>query len=296
MPDESADIVILGHIAKDEIEVDGINRPSLGGAVYYGGIAGSHMGLKITIITRMMKEDFQILDIFKKNGIRFYANPSQETSGLKNIYSSSNMEFRSYKPLGFAGLFTKEEIPDLKTRFFVIGPIIAGEIDLEVLEYLKGKYPENLCLDMQGFIRFRNKSEVYYSSLTHKEKKEIISKVKILKLDQVEAEILTNQESIEVAAKELIKYGPTEVLITHEKGLSVFLSKSSYFSPWKNKNSIGRTGRGDTAFISYLGSRLTRSPEQSVRFSAALTSIKLEIPGPFNLPLFQVEKLLKKEY
>ncbi|MHA2132149.1 MAG: carbohydrate kinase family protein, partial [Promethearchaeota archaeon] len=143
---------------------------------------------------------------------------------------------------------------------------------------------------------FRNKSEVYYSSLTHKEKKEIISKVKILKLDQVEAEILTNQESIEVAAKELIKYGPTEVLITHEKGLSVFLSKSSYFSPWKNKNSIGRTGRGDTAFISYLGSRLTRSPEQSVRFSAALTSIKLEIPGPFNLPLFQVERLLKKEY
>ncbi|MHA2008425.1 MAG: hypothetical protein ACW980_13985 [Promethearchaeota archaeon] len=281
MPDESADIVILGHIAKDEIEVDGINRPSLGGAVYYGGIAGSHMGLKITIITRMMKEDFQILDIFKKNGIRFYANPSQETSGLKNIYSSSNMEFRSYKPLGFAGLFTKEEIPDLKTRFFVIGPIIAGEIDLEVLEYLKGKYPENLCLDMQGFIRFRNKSEVYYSSLTHKEKKEIISKVKILKLDQVEAEILTNQESIEVAAKELIKYGPTEVLITHEKGLSVFLSKSSYFSPWKNKN---------------LGSRLTRSPEQSVRFSAALTSIKLEIPGPFNLPLHQVESLLKEEY
>ena len=51
MTDGSADIVILGHFAMDEIEVDGISHPSLGGAVYYGGIAGSHMGLKITIIT-----------------------------------------------------------------------------------------------------------------------------------------------------------------------------------------------------------------------------------------------------
>ncbi len=293
---ESADIVILGHIAKDIIEVDGVSYTSLGGAVYYGGIAGSHMGLKITIITRLRKEDFEFLSVFKKNGVKYYVYPSEETSGLKNIYSSKNMEFRSYEPLGFAGLFKKEEIININSKFFVIGPITAGEVDLELLKHLKTKYPENLCLDMQGFIRFRDNKKVFYSPLTLKEKKEIISNINVLKVDQTEAEVLTDQKNIKTAAKNLLKFGPREILITHEDGISIFGNNFSYSFSWKNKSSLGRTGRGDTAFISYLGSRIKKNPEQSLKFAAALTSLKLETPGPFNLPRNQVETLIKKEY
>ena len=297
MNNESVDIVILGHIAKDIIEVDGTSLSSIGGAVYYGGSAGSHMGLKIAVITKLKEEDYLILDVFKKNGINYYVSPSEETSGLRNIYSSKNMEFRVYKPLGFAGLFKKVEIPDLKSppKFFVIGPIIAGEVDLELLKYIKSRY-NNICLDMQGFTRFRDNEKVFYSPLTLKEKKQILSNTSVLKLDQTEAEVLTGHQNINGAGKELIEFGPNEILITHEKGISVFLSDKSFFFPWKNKSSLGRTGRGDTAFISYLGSRITKSPEQSLKFAAALTSLKLEIPGPFNLPLNQVEILIKKEY
>lgn len=207
------------------------------------------------------------------------------------------MEFREYKPLGFAGLFNKDEIIDtLRPKFFVIAPILAGEVDLELLDYLKSKYPENLCLDIQGFIRFRNDSSVYYSPLSLKERNKVISNISILKLDQTEAEVLTKQQNINIAAKELLHIGPREILITHEKGISVFISNESYHFPWKNKNSIGRTGRGDTAFISYLGSRLKKNPEESLKFAAALTSLKLETPGPFDLPLNQVEKLIKEQY
>ncbi|TKJ19194.1 MAG: hypothetical protein CEE43_16120 [Promethearchaeota archaeon Loki_b32] len=293
---ESADIVILGHIAKDIIEIDGKSHDSLGGAVYYGGVAGSHMGLKITVITRLNEEDFDILNVFKKNGINYYAYPSEQTSGLKNIYSSKNMEYRDYEPLGFAGLFRKEEIPEINTKFFVIGPIIAGEVDLELLEYAKSKYPRNLCLDIQGFMRFRKNGRVFYSTLSQKEKKQTISNINVLKLDQTEAEILTNQKTIASAAKNLIQFGAKEILITHERGISIFTLTKSFFFPWKNTSSMGRTGRGDTAFISYLGSRITKDPEQSLKFAAALTSLKLEAPGPFNLPLYQVESLIKKEY
>lgn len=290
-------IVILGHLARDIIEVDGNSYTSLGGSVYYGGIAGSHMGLRMSIITRLRKEDFPFLEIFKKNGIKYYAYPSEETSGLRNIYSSKNMEFREYRPLGFAGLFKKGEIIDnLNPEFFVVAPIIAGEIDLELLEYLKGKYPLNLCLDIQGFIRFREGTRVFYKSLSLKEKKKIISNISVLKLDQTEAEVLTNQKDISSAAKELITFGSKEILITHEEGISVYTSNKSYNFPWKNRNSMGRTGRGDTAFISYLGSRITKNSDQSLKFAAALTSLKLETPGPYNLPLHQVENLIKEEY
>ncbi|MFW9875051.1 MAG: PfkB family carbohydrate kinase [Candidatus Thorarchaeota archaeon] len=297
MTNIATDIVILGHLAKDIIVVDGHSYTSLGGAVYYGGIAGSHMGLKILIITRLKEEDFPFLEIFKKNGINYYAYPSEETSGLKNIYSSENMEFREYRPLGFAGLFKRKEIIDkLNPKFFVVAPIIAGEVDLDLLEYLKGKYPLNLCLDIQGFIRFRDKTRVFYKSLSLKEKKRIIAKIHVLKLDQTEAEVLTNQKEISAAAKELITFGPKEILITHKEGISVYTSNKSYSFLWKNKYSTGRTGRGDTAFISYLGSRIIKSPEESLKFAAALTSLKLEIPGPYNLPLHQVENLIKEQY
>ena len=294
---ESVDIVILGHIAKDIIEVDGTSLSSIGGAVYYGGIAGSHMGLKIAVITKLKEAEYPILDAFKKNGINYYVSPSEETSGLRNIYSSKNMEFRVYKPLGFAGLFKKVEIPDFKSppKFFVIGPIIAGEVDLELLEYIKSRY-SNICLDIQGFTRFRDNEKVFYSPLTLKEKKQILSNTSVLKLDQTEAEVLTGHQKVNDAGKELIEFGPNEILITHEKGISIFLTDKSFFFPWKNKSSLGRTGRGDTAFISYLGSRITKNPEKSLKFAAALTSLKLEIPGPFNLPLNQVEILIKKEY
>jgi len=291
-----SDIAIIGHFAKDIIEIDGVSKSALGGSVFYGGIAGSRMGLKVAIITRLKSEDFPDLDIFDKNNIKYFANPAKETSGIKNIYLSQNMEFRRYEPLGFAGAFTKEEIPQINTKYFVIGPILAGEIDLELLEYLSEIYSGKLGLDIQGFIRGLKDNKIQYYDLTKKEKAEIISKVNYLKVDTTEAKVLTNLSSIPKAAKQLNKLGPKEVLITHEEGVSVRVNNNSYFFPWKNKRSIGRTGRGDTAFISYLGSRITKNPEESLRFSAALTSLKMESIEPFSLPLSRVEKLIKEEY
>jgi len=291
-----SDIVILGHIAKDIIEIDGVSKPSLGGAVYYGSIAGSHMGLKISVITRLKRNDYPILDIFNKNGINYFATPSEETSGLKNIYSSKNLEFREYESLGFAGLFKQEEIPEINTKFFVIGSIIAGEIDSGLLTYLSERYQNKLCLDIQGFIRVRKDGNAGYRNLSQKEKEDILSKVDYLKTDQKEAEILTHQDNIEQATKELREFGPKEILVTHEKGITINASDDIYHFPWKNKLTLGRTGRGDTAFISYLGARITRNAEESLKFSTALTSLKLESPGPFMLPLNVVENLIKKEY
>lgn len=291
-----SDIVILGHLARDIIEVDGKSHKSLGGAVYYGGIAGAHIGLKVAIITKLKKEDFTFLNVFKKKGIKCFASPSEQTSGLKNIYSSENFEHREYEPLGFAGIFEKQEILDFITKYFVIGGILAGEVDLELLNHIFSKYPEKLCLDIQGFIRKIENKKVFYEPLSVEEKEAILSKIKILKVDQREARVLTNQKDINRASRELVELGPEEVLVTHQKGITVNASGDIYFFPWKNKTALGRTGRGDTAFISYLGARLSKPPEEALKFSAALTSLKLELPGPFSLPLYQVEKLIKEAY
>ena len=296
-----ADIAILGHIAKDIIEIDGKSTSAIGGAVYYGAVAGAHMGLKIAVITRLNKEDFSILNEFTKYGIKFFAYPSTtKTSGLRNIYSSKNMEYRQCKPLGFAGLFKKEEIPEnLDVKYFVLAPIIAGEIDLPLLNHLYDKYPGKICMDLQGFLREISEiDEINYRTLSQSEIQGILSKVNIVKLDHAEAKALTNNNEVTIkeAAEFALKFGPKEVLITHAKGISVFTNTSSYFFPWKYKQIKGRTGRGDTSFISYIGLRITKNPEESLKFAAALTSLKLENQGPFTLPLNYVEKLIKEEY
>lgn len=291
-----SDIAILGHIAKDIIEVDGKVTESLGGTVYYGGIAGSHMGLRISIITLLKAEDFSILEIFKKNGIQYFAYPSNETSGLWNIYSSKNLEFRDYKSLGFAGLFKKENIPDINPKFFVIGSIIAGEIDFQLLEFLSEKFKGRLALDIQGFIRIRKNDKIDYEKLSKREIETILTSISYLKIDQKEAKVLTNHNNINDSLTDLSSYGLKEIIATHEKGISLYALGDIFFYPWKNKSIMGRTGRGDTAFISYLGSRISKSPKESLKFSTAMTSLKLETPGPFNLTLFEVDNFIRMNF
>ncbi len=297
MKSNSPDIVIIGHLAKDIIEIDGVSYNSLGGAVYYGGIAGRNMDLNISIITRLKKSDYNLLEIFDNNKIQYYVSPSEETTGLRNIYSSKNMEFRVYKPLGFAGSFKKEELPKFERppKYFLVGPIVASEIDIDLLKHIKKKY-RNVCLDIQGFIRFIDHIKVFYSPLSLEEKNEIISNINVIKLDQTEAKILTGYEDISKAAKDIAGFGPKEILITHEKGVSLYTSNKMYTFQWKSKSLLGRTGRGDTAFVSYLGARINKDPEESLKFAAALTSLKLEKPGPYNLPIYKVEEFIKKKY
>jgi sugar/nucleoside kinase (ribokinase family) len=51
---------------------------------------------------------------------------------------------------------------------------------------------------------------------------------------------------------------------------------------------VGRTGRGDTTFAAYLARRNDHGVSESLKFAAALVSIKMETPGPFQGSLADV--------
>lgn len=297
-PDKlEADIVLLGDISKDIIIIKDMSRETVGGAVYYGGIAASHMGLKALVITKLREKDKDLLKDFDKYGVKYIANPSEVTTSIRNTYISEDMEYRTCElHSDFIGLFRKEEIPEVETKYFIICPLLAGEVDIELLEYLYNRYPGKICMDIQGFVRVSEGKKIDFCNLSKEDKEIILPKVEILKTDHAEAKTLTNKENIEEAANELAKMGPKEILLTHEDGISLYINKKLFSYPWKNRQIKGRTGRGDTAFVAYIGSRITKTPVESLKFAAALTSLKIENPGPFLLPLTQVENLIKKEY
>jgi len=289
------DIMMLGHFAKDLLVVGGPGRISSGGGVYYGSIALRRLGLRVAVVTRLHPDDFGRLDELYEEGVQVFATPAAETSGIANYYNPEDLDRRVCKPLGFAGSFRQEEIPPLEARTYAAVPIIAGEVDMALLQELARRGP--VALDVQGFVRFRDHSgpEPALVSRPWAEMAQGLSLVTYLKVDLAEAELLTGQSDLRVAAHQLAAYGPREIMLTESSGVTVLADGRLYQAPFTPRSLAGRTGRGDTCFASYLGMRLMASPDEATRVAAAVTTLKLERPGPWRGSRAEVQQLLQGE-
>jgi sugar/nucleoside kinase (ribokinase family) len=291
----NVDIMIIGHFARDELVVDGQSEISSGGAVYYGSVALRRMGLRVAIVTRLHPGDFPRLEEVKQEGVEVFATPAPETSGIANYYDSADMERRVCRPLGFAGPFQPQDIPDLPARIYFVGPIIAGEVDLALLKAIAARGP--VALDVQGFVRVREGGPSTGSgqALVFRQweaMEEGLAQVTYLKVDRAEAELLTGKTDLKSAARQLAGYGPREIVLTQSSGVTVLADGHVYQAPFTPRSLAGRTGRGDTCFATYLGKRLSGSPEEATCFAAAVTTLKQEQPGPWRGTVEDVQALI----
>jgi len=298
------DIMMIGHFAKDKLVVDGTSEVASGGAVYYGSVALRRIGVSVAVVTRLHPDDFPLLDELKQEEVQVFATPAPETSGIENSYNSADMERRICKLLGFAGPFWREEIPDLSARVYLITPVIAGEVDLSLLRWLSARGP--VGLDVQGFVRVcedgrpsaalrRAQDTSSGQALVFRQWPEMaegLAHVTYLKVDRAEAELLTGQTDLQVAARQLAAYGPREVVVTQSSGVTVYAGGQVYEAPFTPRSLAGRTGRGDTCFAIYVGKRLSAPVEEACRFAAAVTTLKQEQPGPWRGTLDNVAVLL----
>ena len=279
--DPGVDILMIGHIAVDQIVVDGQSETATGGGVYYGGMALRQLGISVAVATRLHPRDFPRLEEMRDAGIRVYATAAEETSGIENTYRSANMETRQTRALGFAGAFRPEDIPDLPARVVMISPIIAGEVDLPLLARLARRGP--VALDVQGFVRVRVGEDLVFRPWA--EMAEGLRHVTYLKVDHAEAEHLTGLSAPAEAAARLAAYGPREVVLTRSEGVLVWAEGEVHRAPFTPRSLVGRTGRGDTCFSTYVGWRLDHGAAEAARLAGAVTTLKQERPGPWPGPL-----------
>ncbi len=281
------DVMMLGHFARDRLVVDGQGEIVSGGGVYYGSVALRHLGIGVAVVTRLHPDHFPLLDELRREGVDVYATPASETSGIENIYDSADMERRICKPLGFAGSIRPQDVPDLWAQVYVAASIIAGEIDLALLKALARRGP--VALDVQGFVRVRDGGDLVFRQWPDME--EGLAQVTYLKVDRAEAELLTGQTNLELAARQLTEYGPSEIVVTQSSGVTVLADGCLYQAPFTSRSLSGRTGRGDTCFAAYLGCRLTEPPAQATRLAGAVTSLKQEKPGPWRGSLADLQQI-----
>jgi sugar/nucleoside kinase (ribokinase family) len=282
------DLFIIGHFARDRIIVDGVAETASGGGVYYGSIALRRQGLEVAVATRLHKDDFRWLAELEREGIHVFASAASETSGIENRYDSRNMERRVCRPLGFAGGFRVKDLPPVSAHVYVAAPIIAGEIDLAILEEMARRGP--VALDIQGFVRVWSGGELVFRPWP--DLAAGLGLVTYLKADQAEAELLTGETDMAAAAAKLATYGPAEVLLTHSAGVTVWEGGQIHVAPFTSRSLAGRTGRGDTCFCTYLGQRLSKPAGEATAIAAAVTTLKQEQPGPWRGSMADVDRLL----
>lgn len=283
------DIATIGHFAVDKItSVDGKTVTAHGGAVYYGGISLARLGYKVVVVTRLHRDDFPRLNEIRDAGVDVFATEAPETAGMENIFLSEDCDKRVCKSLGFAGAFTVEELPEIDASLYLVIPILAGEVDLPLLEAVAARGP--VGLDVQGFVRFAEADDVVFRDWPQKATG--LRGVRYLKMDDTEAQVLTGLTDLRAAAREIAAYGVKEVLVTYKDGVLVYAGGSFYTGDFTPARVLGRTGRGDTCFTTYCAKRLSMEPAEACRYAAAVTSLKMENPGPFRRTLEEVERKL----
>jgi sugar/nucleoside kinase (ribokinase family) len=275
-------LLTIGHVSKDLIRVDGRTETMLGGAVYYNGVALRQLDLSVAVVTQLGSEDFPLLEELRREGIQVFASPAAKTTTVKTTYNSAGMDQRQS--------FEVATIPNIWARIYAVIPIIAGEVDLDLIEMLAARGP--VALDVQGFVRFMHARELVYRQWP--EMKAGLSHVTYLKVDRTEAELLTGLTDPIRAAHSLAAYGPREIVITQSSGVTVLADGQIYQAPFTPRSLAGRTGRGDTCFATYLGRRFTDSPEEATQWAGAITTLKQEKPGPWDGNMAAVEAILSR--
>ncbi|MGC8962991.1 MAG: PfkB family carbohydrate kinase [Candidatus Bipolaricaulaceae bacterium] len=283
------DVLAIGHIDKGRVVVGGKAQNIAGGAVHFGGMVLLALGLRVGVVTRLAKEDLDLLSELRDAGALLYPVFVPETTAIENVIPDPNSDQRRCFRRGFAGTFRPEDLPPVEARLYYLGTIITDEINLPFLRFVAQRGP--VALDAQGCLRKLIGDELVTDGWDWVD--EALPLVQFLKVDDKEARALTGEEGIHRAAEILGRKGPKEVVLTHRNGVLVWAQGEIFEAPFKPKSLAGRTGRGDTCFSAYLGRRLLGdSPKEATRFAAALTTLKLERPGPFRSPLDEVYRLL----
>jgi sugar/nucleoside kinase (ribokinase family) len=290
------DITFIGHMCYDEIIPFG-GKPHIapGSAVLCGAMVAPRIGKKVAAVVKMAKKDEHILQPMKDAGVDTFLIPSEETTYSRVFHYSANVDERKLTLVKSAGFITIDDVPKLNSTCVHLAGISDTEFDMALMKGLKSR-GYSLSVDFQSFVRHVTPVTHEIQFIDAEGKKDIAAMMDKLKLDVVEARILTGTEDLEKAAVIVESWGCPEIVITHAQGVLARVNGKTYYEKFSNSNVSGRTGRGDTTFSAYLSWRLNHDPGESLKFAAAVVSIKMETPGPFKGTLEDVLRRLKEKH
>ena len=275
------DITFIGHMCYDEIHpFGGAPATAPGSAVLCGAMAAARVGARVTVVTRMPPADEPILEPMRALGVDCVLIPTEHTTRMRVVHPCEDVDVREMDQTENAGFMQVDDMPAIESRFVHLAGITDQEFTLDLIRGLKAR-GYSVSTDMQSFVRKVDPATRKIRFEDVAAKAEITALLDRVKLDVVEAKLLTGHDDLEAAAKQFADWGCPEVVITRADGVLARVEGETIFAPFSNRSVVGRTGRGDTTFAGYMARRLDHAPADALTFAAALVSLKMETPGPF---------------
>ena len=280
---------MIGHVSKDIMIFKDQEQRFTAGPVIYSSASAFKTGARVLVLTKAAQADWKDIEYIKADGIDLQIIESGLSTSIENIYFTEDREKRKVTLLSQADPFSISDITEAETVIYHLAGLFKGEIPEELIIPLSKK--GRVAIDAQGLLRCSENGSLLFKDWENKKK--YMPMITYLKTDAAEAEILTGTDDREKAAHMLAEMGAEEVMVTHNTEVLVLTAGKISRAPFNPANLSGRTGRGDTCFAAYLAKRLTRGPEDAVKYAAALTSIKMETPGRFTGTVEDVAERMK---
>jgi sugar/nucleoside kinase (ribokinase family) len=247
----------------------------------------------VAVVTRLAEEDLHVVRDLDRAGIDVFPVVTPSSTLMRLEYPSDNPDERTLVMAATAGSITPGQVRGRAARAFLVSASVRGEVQLDVLDALRIT-GATIALDVQGYVRVR-RDDGRLEHAPWPERESVLSRVDVVKADAVEAEAITGEANLERAARALAGVGPREVVLTHRDGMLVLADGQVYTAPFRPRQLVGRSGRGDTCLGSYTAMRLRAEPAEAILWSAAVTSLKMEADGPFQSSTSEVEDLVARE-
>lgn len=294
------DICCIGHITLDKIVTPTQEVYMPGGTSFYFSYGinslfqscrvkkisdkavpapAARQPLTYKLITSLAESEMHSVNDMRGVGIDVDVIPSRKTVYFENIYSGNTNE-RRQRVRAKADPFTIQNLKGVQARYIVLGSLLADDFSLDVIKYLHGKGV--LVVDAQGYLREVRGEDVY--AVDWKEKREALKYIDILKVNEYEAEVITGEKDLHLAARRLGEWGVKEVLLSLGSFGSIIYAEGEFYDipAYEPLLLVDATGCGDTYTMGYVYKRAQgASVEDAGRFAAAVSTIKLEHSGPF---------------
>jgi len=258
-------------------------------------LAAKKLGVKKVGLVGCIGQDFaqRFRRDMKNYGIEASMDTTgKQTGGFHLVYDETGN--RTLDVLGVAGRITTKDFPDefLDSRFFLIGPIL-GEVDLELIEFVRSSTSGKLFLDPQGLVRMVGDDKRVIHKCNRDEFKKISRLVDFVKPNEHESEVITNERDPVLALRRLRELEAQVPIVTLADRGSLLLDGDKLCRiPAYGTRAVDPTGAGDV----YAGSFVTEymrsgSIVEAALFASAAASIMVEQVGPdFQMTLGSVQE------
>lgn len=292
------DIVGVGNPVYDVIVTpwSKTNGRVLSGCSTNACLAAKKLGVKKVGLVGCIGKDFAqtFSRDMKRHDIEANIDMSgAETGGFHLIYDEKGN--RTLDVLGVAGKIGPSNFPKefLDSRFILIGPIL-GEVDIELIQFLRSKSSATIFLDPQGLVRKIGDDGRIVHSCDRDAIRRIIEVVDFVKPNEQEIETITGEKDPLVGLQRLQSMGSAVPIVTLAERGSLLLDGDKLYRvpPFATTHAIDPTGAGDV----YAGSFITEytrtaNLSEAALFASAAASIMVEQIGPdFGLALKDVQE------